>query len=202
LRDHFEFVFVDAPFESDPGPGILPTFEGCGPYFRWTALEEGENEGRAMGEVLRRLGEEPGTERIVGLLGFSQGVRVVVGMLLWQQTARYLPTSWPIRLRFAVCAMGDASQPLHLIEARDEIIRIPTIHVHGIRDPIYLQSKLLVPRHFDPKSTRVLTVNAGHHLPKEMKETNRLAEMMLDAYYPGGHGAVGLEIDSRTVTSY
>jgi hypothetical protein len=35
LRDHFTFFFVDAPFPAEPGPGVLPFFEGCGPYYKW-----------------------------------------------------------------------------------------------------------------------------------------------------------------------
>ncbi|KAH0563018.1 hypothetical protein GP486_002414 [Trichoglossum hirsutum] len=188
LRDHFEFVFVDAPFECDAGPGVLPAFEGCGPYFRWTALKKGEDEGAAAWKVLRRLVEGPGSERIVGLLGFSQGVRAVMGLLLRQQAALY-PTARtsPMRLRFAVCAMGGEGHPLRLADMRlDEAIRIPTIHVHGTQDYILPQSKRLLKRNFDQSSVKVLTVDASHHLPKRMDENARLADMMLEAWLSGG----------------
>ncbi|KAI9767827.1 MAG: hypothetical protein M1839_004341 [Geoglossum umbratile] len=203
LRDRFEFVFVDGPFETKPGPGILPTFEDCGPYFRWAALGEGEDEGEATGNVLRRFEEEPGGERIVGLLGFSQGVRVVMGLLLRQQNQpQDLPEKGLMCLRFAVCAMGGISPPIQLLETyRDETIRIPTIHVHGIHDSIYEQSKLLITRHFDARSAKVLTVDAGHHLPAKMHETNRLAEMMLEACYPRGDGDRGSALGVSTAAA-
>ncbi|KAI9854667.1 MAG: hypothetical protein M1813_000914 [Trichoglossum hirsutum] len=187
LRDRFEFIYVDAPFESDPGPGILPTFEDCGPYFRWTAMRAGEDEGRAAWQILRRLvEEEPG---VVGLLGFSQGVRAVMGLLLRQQKQQQTapPTT---HLRFAVCAMGGEAQPLRLSEAwYDEAIRIPTIHVYGLRDPILTSSRRLLARNFDPASVKVLAADAGHHMPNKTEETARLADMVLETWYLGA-GAV------------
>ncbi|KAI9765531.1 MAG: hypothetical protein M1840_007357 [Geoglossum simile] len=185
LRDQFEFIFVDAPFETEPGPGILPIFEDCGPYFRWSAAEGGEDEGRAVAKVLRGLEQE---ERIVGLLGFSQGVRAVMGLLLRQQNKpKDLPKDGLMSLRFAVCAMGGISPPIQLLETyRDKTISIPTIHVHGIYDPIYELSKLLLTRHFDTRSTKVLTVKTDHRLPVNMDETKKLTEMMLEACYPRG----------------
>ncbi|KAK2737578.1 hypothetical protein FQN55_001008 [Onygenales sp. PD_40] len=35
LSDRFSFVFVDAPFETEPGPGVLPVFADVGPYYTW-----------------------------------------------------------------------------------------------------------------------------------------------------------------------
>ncbi|OJD15723.1 hypothetical protein AJ78_04058 [Emergomyces pasteurianus Ep9510] len=35
LQHRFSFVFIDAPFETDPGPGVLPVFADAGPYFTW-----------------------------------------------------------------------------------------------------------------------------------------------------------------------
>jgi predicted esterase len=183
LRGRFEFIFVNGPFESKPGPDILPIFEDCGPYFRWSSEEAGEEEGEATAKVLQRLEQE---ERIVGLLGFSQGVRVVMGLLLRQQNQpQDLPKDGLMSLRFAVCAMGGISPPLRLLEANHkDIISIPTIHIHGIHDPIYELSQLLLTRHFDPQSTKVLAVNTGHRLPANIDETRKIANMMLEAYYP------------------
>ncbi|EGE78113.1 hypothetical protein RJZ56_005188 [Blastomyces dermatitidis] len=38
LQHHFSFVFIDAPFETEPGPGVLPVFADAGPYFTWVDL--------------------------------------------------------------------------------------------------------------------------------------------------------------------
>src|SRR5271169_5143167 len=35
LRSQFKFVYIDAPYESEPGPGVLPCFADSGPYYTW-----------------------------------------------------------------------------------------------------------------------------------------------------------------------
>ncbi|EEH16749.2 hypothetical protein PABG_06836 [Paracoccidioides brasiliensis Pb03] len=35
LQNRFSFVFLDAPFETNPGPGVLPVFADAAPYFTW-----------------------------------------------------------------------------------------------------------------------------------------------------------------------
>ncbi|KAK8127000.1 uncharacterized protein PG998_002759 [Apiospora kogelbergensis] len=44
LQHAFRFVFVDAPFEALPGPGVIPTFEQLRPYFRWHCDENAVGE--------------------------------------------------------------------------------------------------------------------------------------------------------------
>ncbi|OAX78113.1 hypothetical protein ACJ72_07582 [Emergomyces africanus] len=38
LQHRFSFVFINAPFETDPGPGVLPVFAEAGPYYTWVDL--------------------------------------------------------------------------------------------------------------------------------------------------------------------
>ena len=35
LSKFFEFVFLDGPFECAAGPGVLPFFDGCEPFYAW-----------------------------------------------------------------------------------------------------------------------------------------------------------------------
>ncbi|KAL8948757.1 MAG: hypothetical protein Q9222_005082 [Ikaeria aurantiellina] len=82
LSVHYRFVFVDAPFECDAGPGVLPFFEGLGPYRRWINAD-GEDEGRVRPLLHKTMMEDGGD--FVGVLGFSQGARLAVGLLHEQQ---------------------------------------------------------------------------------------------------------------------
>lgn len=43
LRQEFEFVFATAPFVSDAGPGVLPMFQGMGPYYSWFQNDDGSS---------------------------------------------------------------------------------------------------------------------------------------------------------------
>ncbi|KKZ68223.1 hypothetical protein EMCG_06114 [[Emmonsia] crescens] len=114
LQHRFSFVFIDAPFETDPGPGVLPVFADAGPYFTWMdlsalphshrSLANGDGEISALKRSILRgrtqlmaprtveLLENTVREQIerdgrgfVGVIGFSMGGRLVAGLLLEQQ---------------------------------------------------------------------------------------------------------------------
>jgi hypothetical protein len=127
LSSTFEFVFFDAPYERDAGPGVLPyfTYEKFGPYRTWFFKNESGEEvpdGRMEGGKEGGEGEEGGIERVlrllreegeggewVGCMGFSQGTRVVGGLLLHQQKRREM--GFPVgegevEFRFGVLCMG------------------------------------------------------------------------------------------------
>ena len=86
LRSYFKFVFVDSPFHSGPGPGVLPAFAGCEPYFRWLNPESltPEQDQRHVRRVLMKAMKDDGGE-FVGVLGFSQGGRLTAGLLADQE---------------------------------------------------------------------------------------------------------------------
>ncbi|KAI9751184.1 MAG: hypothetical protein M4579_006163 [Chaenotheca gracillima] len=195
LRGSFEFVFVDGPFLSDPGPGILPTFAEDGPFFQWAAKHSGQDETRAVQHVLGNVAQQPGSERFVGLLGFSQGTRVVAGVLRAQQRgALKLGGRRPVQFRFGVLCMGGgrACFPMELVsptapaakvvDREDALIQMPTLHVHGLTDPIYPKSKELVVQFFAPQSATVLEVDAGHHLPRRTQDVACVCRQILELY--------------------
>jgi predicted esterase len=118
LKDDFELVFFDGPFESGPGPGILPAFRENKPYRSWFKKDEKGsdlNDGSGY-DITGRDGVErvwglmeaagPGGEWVAAM-GFSQGSRVAGGLLLDQQRrmASGEPGNYP-NLKFGVCCMG------------------------------------------------------------------------------------------------
>lgn len=136
LSNSFQFIFFDAPFERSAGPGVLPifTYEKYGPYRTWFAKSKPKNgeaegeergdgrgeDGRGEGGVERALrliaeyndekeGEGLGKGEWVGVMGFSQGTRVVGGILLDQQRRREmgLPRAeGELDFRFGILCMG------------------------------------------------------------------------------------------------
>lgn len=76
LSSNFSFIFLDAPFESPAGPGVLPVFEGCGPFYRWLSL--GGEGLQTTRDLIKHTLLEPDKEgkkrNAVGVLGFSQYV--------------------------------------------------------------------------------------------------------------------------------
>ena len=190
LRQHFRFVFVDGPFETIPGPGVMPFFEGCGPFWRWVKTV-GRNDIEVR-QVLRKILQEEGGP-FVGVLGFSQGARLAAGILLEQQEQGQVEGQ---KLRFAVCVNGTypalilakesslASQPTRDAELTewDESynlhIHLPSVHIHGDQDP-YLYGSRLLARCFDPQTAKVFEFDNGHHLPTSASDTERVAEEIL-----------------------
>lgn len=121
----FEFVFFNAPFYRDAGPGVLPFFkaEKWAPYRTWFAKDSEGNErgdgraedGQGEGGIERVLGmieaEGEGGEW-VGCLGFSQGTRIVGGLLRDQERRKSLgirKAEGGIDFKFGVLCMGSAA---------------------------------------------------------------------------------------------
>lgn len=126
LREDFEFVYATAPFPSAPGPGILPTFEGLGPYYTWFegspsgAAAKGDNSNSndsnssptvhdhlaAVHEPVRRAIAEWQTQNpsipIVGTVSFSEGA-LVTALLLWQQQMGRIPWLPVMQVAMFIC---------------------------------------------------------------------------------------------------
>ena len=87
MAQSFEFVFLDAPWPSQPGPGVTPCFEEMGPFYRWERPSDYVPNDDAPSPpkldilpTLRRVLQSEGGEW-AGVLGFSQGGRVAAGLL-------------------------------------------------------------------------------------------------------------------------
>jgi pimeloyl-ACP methyl ester carboxylesterase len=284
LLPNFEFIFLSGPFESGPGPGVLPYFEGMDPYFRWRRasrgarvpmteedLEEveeddavvdgflddvlsGVKEGLSAEQILgvRNLDgkereaswdfwsgygkdAEDGVEGVkgpfIGVLGFSQGAGVAARLLLRQDEMRRMKASGggqkstqrhiPL-LKFGVliggspqCLYSKARPPpkslagsdlsqITLVQDGDEDgyvngeretresrdpdcgrtdlapkITIPTIHVHGLSDQYLSNGRMLLKDFFDRQSAQLIEFDGGHHMPVLLKDSQRLAEMIV-----------------------
>ncbi|KAL9138289.1 MAG: hypothetical protein Q9175_000515 [Cornicularia normoerica] len=189
LRSTFKFVFADGPFPSGAGPGVLPAFAGCEPYYSWLkpGSQTPEQDQRRVRHVLRKVMKDDGGE-FVGLLGFSQGARLTAGLLADQEernAAEGMP-DW----KFGVMLCG-SFPPLSLSLARtpstkpsqgidehgetrepgdDEIIHVPSVLVRGTLDPHCEKGRRLV-KYFDPETAIVMAFKMGHHLPGAAGDT-------------------------------
>ena len=231
LRQHFRFVFVDAPFESAAGPGVLPIFEGCGPFYKWVIPESTtpERDQQRVRQVLRKaIVDDSGDGEFVGVLGFSQGGRMVAGLLADQeegeatglpywQFAVLLCASYPPlsmsneRVRKEpkgpVDVHGEDPEP----EER-EIISIPSVHVRGTLDPHCEKGRRLA-KYFNRETSVSMEFVMGHHLPgaagdstSSKGDTDAIRDAVLRAYAgdlnadrEAGSGANGINFARITV---
>ncbi|KAI9051951.1 hypothetical protein LZ554_004206 [Drepanopeziza brunnea f. sp. 'monogermtubi'] len=180
----YEFVFFDAPFERDAGPGVLPAFkfEEFGPYRTWFSrssadVERGDGrgpEGRGEGGVeraLRLIADEGGEGEWVGVMGFSQGTRVVGGILLDQQKRKEMglpKAEGDLEFRFGILCMGGAapmvSDVVHASYS-DSLINIPTLHLHGTKDGNFENGKKQWKTYYEESSTTVWDIDYHHAMP-------------------------------------
>ncbi len=195
LRNDFRFVFIDAPLECSPGPGVLPVFQDAGPYYQWIAENE-QDEERVRTTLEQALKKEGGAP-FVGVLGFSQGARVAAGLLHEAQERVGAPQlSFGILINGSYPALRQSSNPSpalprltesHRRDWKDEhegCIHLPSIHVHGKRDDALERSRLLA-RCFDPKTATVMEFDNGHHLPVSDDDTKEIADGVLRIYRNG-----------------
>jgi predicted esterase len=177
LSSSFDFVFIDAPFEAPPGPGVMPVFEGCGPFYRWTAPGSDtmpEETRKVINDVLADK-----SRNFVGVLGFSQGAKCAAGLLLEQQLR--IKRGEPIDpkrpgFKFGIFLNG-VFPPLTGIlseEEKGELIRIPSVHIIGSEDPFREESRALFQEAFDKRTAKKWEFELGHRLPTAEKDTSKI----------------------------
>lgn len=115
LQSTFRFCFVDAPFQSDSGPDVVPTYQNHGPFRRWLRWHPDHPEvdhDTAARFILHsittamREDDRSGAEgEWVGLMGFSQGAKIAASLLLQQPL---LESDRKLGFRFAILLAGSA----------------------------------------------------------------------------------------------
>ena len=139
----------------------------------------------------------------VGLLGFSQGAKVAGSMLLRQQGRAGWGESGRVRFRFAVLmagsdplvslrpdgrvepGLGDAGQIMGVPsfwEGRggEHLLRLPTIHVHGTRDPGLELHRQLLERYCEEGGARLVEWDGHHRIPIKKKDVAAVVDEILD----------------------
>lgn len=185
LADEFEFVFTTAPFESVPGPGMIPSFEGCGPYFRWTPDNEPTEVPEESRTLLSRLAKEQimkDGKGFVGVLGFSQGAKLAAGLLLEEQHGKGI--DWGEGLAFGVLCNG-VCPPLTTWlskKEKDTEITIPTLHLLGKSDPWKDESKRLHFAHCRKEQAALIESDVDHRLPVSEEDNEKVVLEIRQTY--------------------
>ncbi|KAI0801576.1 serine hydrolase FSH [Xylaria sp. FL0064] len=178
LKPHFELVFIDGFYDTGPGPGVLPFFEGMEPYKRWLTDTVGQEErpwsdlGRLV-EVFNRQGP------FVGIMGFSQGAKAATHLIRWLEQRGQ-------QLDFAVLFGGTVPFRLKVgTEEWPELIK-PTIitrsiHVVGDDDPWRSESEALMDHYNEPTRT-LIRFKGGHHMPVDPDINEKLAKLIISCH--------------------
>jgi len=185
LASHFSFVFIDGPYETGPGPGVVPFFEGCGPYFRWISftgqLDMPERTRELLSKTVEQQRKKDGLG-FVGVMGFSQGGRAAAGMLLEQQLKR--GTGRKEGLRFGIFLNSMVPPMAYGLTEQElaEQIDCPSLHVIGVDDPWREGGQRLGLEHFDQGQSVIMEFNVGHRLPVLEEDTAMIVTEILRMY--------------------
>ncbi|KAI0100812.1 serine hydrolase FSH [Nemania sp. FL0031] len=175
LQSHFELVYVDGFVDTEPGPGVLPFFEGMEPYKRWLTDKDGHEERpwpdlEKLVEVFNRNGP------FVGIIAFSQGAKAATHLVRWLEHRGQ-------QLDFAALFGGTVPFRLEVGGERWAELIKPTIitrsiHVIGDDDPWRSESEALMD-HYDKPSRTLIRFKGGHHMPVDPAINERLAKLII-----------------------
>ncbi|AEO68735.1 uncharacterized protein THITE_2054654 [Thermothielavioides terrestris NRRL 8126] len=204
LSPHFDLVYLDAPHACPAGPGVLPFFEGCGPYLRWVDDEapereraywaegEGGDVDRLVREV-RGLGSSGGSgrRRVVGVVGFSQGAKVgmeVVRRLegMGRMGEEEEGNGVDVKVVVAVCGTapfqggGDEREKGFRGSLEKGVVKAASVHLIGEDDPWRPESEKLV-EFFDEARRKVIVFEGGHQMPAAEWVNTQAVRVVLDA---------------------
>lgn len=199
----FRLVFADGPFFCDPGPGIVPVYQDCGPFrrwLRWLPEHPDIDDEAAIEEVMYAIEtckrEDEGDGPWVGLMGFSQGAKLASSLLYEQQVRKEKEGKAETDYKFAVMLAGRSpivrfseltrspacvdpgaiSEGFHYEGASPHVLRLPTIHVHGLNDAgLHLHRKMLEQYH-DPKAVTLIEWDGNHRVPIKKVDVERITD--------------------------
>ncbi|KAJ5675033.1 uncharacterized protein N7477_004967 [Penicillium maclennaniae] len=204
----FRLVYAQAPFTSvEPGPDVTSVYKDYGPFkvwlldhrmsSVWKSREVAAEIDAALALAMAADDVQGATGEWVGLLGFSQGAKVAASILYRQQRCGMT------RFRFAVLFAGrgplvwlmpDLPQPHGLVDAAtpfthtppawltrgsdEHMLRLPTIHVHGMRDPGLDQHRDLLREYCDPLQATLLEWEGDHRMPIKSRDVETIVQQI------------------------
>ncbi|MCJ1460145.1 hypothetical protein MMC28_010524 [Mycoblastus sanguinarius] len=188
---------------------VYETFKPFRRWLRWltvhpeietkTAVKEVE---AAIEAAITEDNAKGATGEWVGILGFSQGAKVAGSLLLRQQGRADRGERSRVRFKFAVLmagsgplvslepdsgvlpGLGDAAQikgvtPWEGMNG-EHILRLPTIHVHGIGDPGLELHRQLLEQYCEQGSARLVEWDGNHRVPIKKNDVAAVVEQILD----------------------
>ncbi|EFY91624.1 citrinin biosynthesis oxydoreductase CtnB [Metarhizium acridum CQMa 102] len=189
LGHRFRFVFMDAPYTSRPHRDIVTVYGEFAPFYRWLAWSREEpglppsaRPGDIMDACLSAMQRDAGDGPWAAVLGFSQGVKFAV---LMAGSAPILH----LDLRLPPPPPHVASPSAFSTDFDDypdgpsrghHVLRLPTLHVHGLQDPGIDRHRCLLQRYCAPGTARLVEWDAGHRLPVKTADVRAVVAEVLD----------------------
>ena len=218
LTPHFRLVFADGPYSSDLHEMLTPFYGHLGSARRWSIWKE-EHELVDTDECIAQMetcmvrameGDKEGTGEWVGLMGFSQGAKLSMSILLENQLRRDegegIPGFAGVHWRFGIVLAGRAL-PYSLSDRtksnphfdppgqmpRDGVaatrftgrLETPTLHVHGLRDQGIEMQRQLFNNFCGEGSAKLIEWDEGHRVPFKPADVKVVGEGILEVAMVG-----------------
>ncbi|KAF2194361.1 citrinin biosynthesis oxidoreductase CtnB [Zopfia rhizophila CBS 207.26] len=211
LENSFRLVFSDAPYLSKPGPDVTSVYADWGPFRSWMKPQPGaanypfstppHRADDSLATAMKADDEAGATGEWVGLLGFSQGAKLAASLLLREQyqmelaglsyQSTFRPSQGP-KFRFAILLAGRG--PLVTLnpdfqaffgreeDIQEAILRLPTVHVHGLQDEGLAFHRDLRDRCCVRESTTTVEWDGNHRVPIKAPDVVAVVKALMTAY--------------------
>lgn len=198
IEKEVKLVYFDGPFESKAGPGVLPVFEDYKPFRTWfkarsdgTWIDDGSGYDAQGTDGVERAWKmmemRAPKEDWIGVMGFSQGTRVVGGLLLDQQRRAEKNEFNGFNLRFGILCMGsgdpmktkrDDFQEYNTTTTDAELITSPTLHLHGLKDKIIENGRKQKDAHYSKEASTLCEIDYHHAMPWNLEDLELFSDQM------------------------
>lgn len=178
-------------------------------WFRWLESHEEISDEEVWGEIRGVLKSgmdaDEGTGEWVGVLGFSQGAKLAASLLYERQLAldsgtEGEGTKWQFAVMMAgrapLVSLSEASKDFtwmqgagglvegvdkESIRERPEMrLRLPTLHVHGLKDEGLSLHRTLVEDYCAPGSAALVEWDGPHRIPIKKTDVDRVVKAILE----------------------
>lgn len=218
LEPYFRLVFAEAPYESTPGPNVTSVYADYAPFKRWLRWIEEDEEtrdeavicdiDRAIEAAMVEDDRKGATGSWVALLGFSQGAKLAMSLLIRQDIRRARHVSPEARApdwRFGVILAGrappvaldpglfkstmlcdpsqlDIVRPPDMIDAMSEEhrVKVPTIHMQGLLDQGLHLHREMLEDYCVEDTARLIEWNAAHVVPLKRADVGILVTQIVE----------------------
>lgn len=207
LALRFRFVFVDAPFLCDEGVGVHPVYSDWAPFRRWSRwldthpeIEPGVCAHEILYAIEQAMRADAGTGDWVAVLGFSQGAKVACSLLLKQQLEGAAGGPWRFGVilagRAPLLALSDEMEGMKwlqsaaglpdqadmdaIFDAPESKLRLPTVHVHGLKDEGLELHRRCVEDYCAAGTTTVVEWDGPHRIPLKRTDVDRVVAAIVE----------------------
>jgi hypothetical protein len=187
LSQTFDFIFIDGPFETPAGYGVLPFFAGAEPFFRWKSKTDDnifsheEIEPKVQELIKKTLKSR---DDWIGILGFSQGGRLAAGLIAEQERKEEETGEDEGGFKFGVFLNTPSPPMTELVYEKDAEVRIqtPSLLVRGVRDHWFESSGVMREKYFEEEMSKMVEFDVDHRIPNSLDDVKVIAREILRLY--------------------